>query len=87
MGYLAQGEHSVGDIARSLQMEQPQTSKHLKVLLKVDLVRVREAGKQRMYRLNPPALKPIYSWIQPFEQLWNERLDRLDEYLAHKGER
>jgi hypothetical protein len=51
------------------------------VLRQVGLVEVREVGKQRHYRLNGLALKPIHDWTKSFEHLWNQRLDRLEDYL------
>ena len=62
-------------------MRQPQASKHLRVLKEVGLVRVREVGQQRLYALHSEGLKPINEWVKPFEQFWNERFERLDEYL------
>jgi hypothetical protein len=50
-------------------------------LKQVGLVSVLGVGQQRLYKLNAEALKPIHDWVTPFERLWNERLDRLDEYL------
>ena len=78
---LAHGERSVNELVDALDLAQPQVSKHLAVLSKVGLVSVRKAGRQRFYRLNAKALKPVHDWVKTFEQLWNERLDRLDEYL------
>ena len=78
---LATGESSVGDLVARLHLSQPQVSKHLGVLRTVDLVRARTAGRQRLYRVNGPALKPIHDWVATFEQHWNERLDRLDDLL------
>jgi DNA-binding transcriptional ArsR family regulator len=78
---LAAGERSVNDIARSLRLKQPQASKHLKVLKAVGLVNVRGAGQRRLYAMNGDKLKPIHDWVKRFEQMWAERLDRLDEYL------
>ena len=78
---LARGERSVNDLVDALELAQPQVSKHLAVLSKVGLVSVRKAGRQRFYRLNADALKPVHDWLKTFERLWNERLDRLDEYL------
>ena len=86
---LAGGERSVSDIAKSLRLEQPQTSKHLAVLREVGLVEVRSQGKQRLYRLHSEALKPVHEWVSRFEHLWDERLDRLEQYLEevqNKGE-
>lgn len=82
LGALAGGEVAVGDLVERLHLTQPQVSKHLGVLRAVDLVRCRTVGRQRLYRVNGPALKPIHDWLRAFEGLWNERLDRLDDYLA-----
>jgi DNA-binding transcriptional ArsR family regulator len=78
---LALGERSVNDIAAALGMRQPQVSKHLRVLREVGLVRVRGEGRQQFYALNGEALRPIYEWVSPYEQMWRERYERLDELL------
>jgi DNA-binding transcriptional ArsR family regulator len=85
---LAGGERSVNELVNLLKTKQPQVSKHLKVLKEVGLVSVRGVGQQRLYKLNPEAIKPVHDWVKPFECLWNERLDRLDDYLKElqKGE-
>lgn len=79
---LAEGERSVNEIAEAMQMKQPQASKHLLVLKEVGLVQVRVAGQQRLYRLQGEGLKPIHDWTAKFEHCWNERLDRLTQYLS-----
>ena len=78
---LSAGEQSVNDIAGALGIRQPQSSKHLRVLREVGLVTVRDAGQQRLYRLNAEGLRPIHEWVTPFERAWSERYDRLDEIL------
>lgn len=78
---LAQGEMAVNEIAEALDMRQPQTSKHLRVLREVGLVTVRGEGKQRLYRLNAAELQPVHDWVNQYERFWNERFDRLDDYL------
>lgn len=78
---LAKGELSVNEIADTLELKQPQVSKHLRVLKAVDLVSVRSEGQQHFYKIKADGLKPIHEWVKPFEQLWNERFDRLAEYL------
>jgi DNA-binding transcriptional ArsR family regulator len=80
---LAQGELSVNNIANALDLKQPQTSKHLRVLKEVGLVSVQKTGRQRVYRLNGIRLKPVYEWVQGFEHLWSERFDQLETYLNH----
>ena len=78
---LAQGELPVNDLVTLLGLAQPQVSKHLRVLREVDLVRVRDEGRQRMYRLNAEPLKPIHEWLRRYEQMWNERFDLLEQVL------
>jgi DNA-binding transcriptional ArsR family regulator len=84
---LAHGERSVNDLVALLGLAQPQVSKHLRVLREVGLVDVRDDGRQRLYRLNGRALKPIHDWVRTYERTWNERLDALDDLLEDvKGE-
>jgi DNA-binding transcriptional ArsR family regulator len=78
---LATGERPVNDLVRVLGLAQPQVSKHLRVLREVGAVDVREQGRQRLYRLNGQALKPIHDWVQEYERTWTERFDRLDAVL------
>jgi DNA-binding transcriptional ArsR family regulator len=78
---LAGGELPVNDLVEQLGLAQPQVSKHLRVLREVDLVSVRDEGRQRMYRINGGPLKPIADWLANFEALWSERFDRLDAVL------
>ncbi len=79
---LSIGELSVNELVEKMQLAQPQVSKHLQVLRQVDLVRVRTVGRSRVYRVNGPALKPVHDWVVGFEQHWNERFNRLDDYLG-----
>ena len=62
-------------------MAQPQVSKHLRVLREVGAVQVREDGRQRLYRLNGRALKPIHDWIREYEHTWDERFAAVDVVL------
>jgi DNA-binding transcriptional ArsR family regulator len=78
---LAGGERPVNDLVRVLGLAQPQVSKHLRVLREVGAVTVRESGRQRLYRLNGEALKPVHDWVKAYERSWSERFDRLDAVL------
>jgi DNA-binding transcriptional ArsR family regulator len=78
---LAGGERPVNDLVRMLGLAQPQVSKHLRVLREVGAVEVREQGRQRLYRLNGHALKPIHDWVKDYEGTWSERFDELDVVL------
>ena len=81
MDVLVGGERPVNDLVRLLGLAQPQVSKHLRVLREVGAVDVREEGRQRLYRLNGRALKPIHDWVKGYEDSWSERFDRLDVVL------
>ena len=78
---LQGGEWPVTELARDLAMSQPQASKHLRVLREVGAVDVRDEGRQRLYRLNGHALKPIHDWVKTYERSWSERFERLDVVL------
>ena len=78
---LITGEKAVGDIVNDLSMSQPQVSKHLRVLSEVGLVRCRAEGRRRLYRLEPEHLRPLREWLVKYEQVWNDRMDRMDKYL------
>lgn len=79
---IAAGERSVNDLVAVLGLPQPLVSKHLRVLREVGVVVVRDEGRQRLYRLNGIALKPIFDWVKDFELMWSERFTRLDVVLA-----
>jgi DNA-binding transcriptional ArsR family regulator len=78
---LAGGERPVNDLVELLGVAQPQVSKHLRVLREVGVVEVRDVGRQRLYRLNGQALKPIHDWVSNYERMWTDRFDELDVVL------
>jgi DNA-binding transcriptional ArsR family regulator len=78
---LVGGELPVNELVRELGLAQPQVSKHLRVLREVGAVEVRDSGRQRLYRVNADALKPIHDWVKAYEQSWSERFDELDRVL------
>jgi DNA-binding transcriptional ArsR family regulator len=78
---LALGETSVTELAEPFAMSMPAVSKHLKVLERAGLiVRGREA-QWRPCRIDAQALKPVDDWLESYRRLWEERFDRLDDYL------
>jgi DNA-binding transcriptional ArsR family regulator len=87
---LIAGEKPVGAIVNELSMSQPQVSKHLRVLSEVGLVTCRAEGRRRLYRLEPARLRPLQEWLAKYEQAWNDRMDRMSDYLKElqqQGER
>ena len=84
LNYLALQERGVGDIVTSLGIEQPSVSKHLGVLRRVGLVRVRRNGRHMFYRTNAEAIRPVYEWTKTFEWLWQHQLTRVKERAEAK---
>jgi DNA-binding transcriptional ArsR family regulator len=79
LSYLATHERPVGDIVSALRIDQPSVSKHLGVLRKVGLVRMRCDGRHKYYRTNAEAIKPLHAWTSEFEKLWQHQLLRVKE--------
>ena len=78
---LRDGPLTVGEIAERLGLQQPQVSKHLKVLSETDIVEVQPQANRRIYKLRREPFQELESWLQSFRRLWEERFDRLDDYL------
>jgi DNA-binding transcriptional ArsR family regulator len=78
---LAAGEASVTEIAQPFDMTLPAVSKHLKVLERAGLIRRGRRAQWRPCRLRAERLKEVDDWVQRYRQHWDERFDRLDDYL------
>src|SRR6202012_5970957 len=79
LSYLAGAERPVGEIVAALGLEQPSVSKHLRVLREVGLVRMRCQGRQKLYRTNAEAIRPLHEWAGTFERYWQHQLSRVKE--------
>ncbi|GAC1475282.1 MAG: metalloregulator ArsR/SmtB family transcription factor [Ktedonobacteraceae bacterium] len=78
---LRDGPLTVGEIVERLELQQPQVSKHLKVLSEADIVEVQPQANRRIYKLRREPFQELEAWLQSFHRLWEERFDRLDDYL------
>ncbi len=78
---LRHGPLTVGEIAEQLSLLQPQTSKHLRVLSKAGLVEVQAIANRRIYKLRSEPFQEIDSWLETYRNIWEERLDNLEDYL------
>ena len=76
---------TVSTLVEQLGLSQPGVSKHLKVLRRANLVRVRPDGQKRWYELNPAPLADLDSWLQPYRQFWAVRFDRLEQHLRDRA--
>jgi DNA-binding transcriptional ArsR family regulator len=78
---LFSGECSVGELAEPFEMSKPAVSKHLRVLERAGLIAQRRDAQWRRCRLKAGPLKEVSDWTERYRQLWEERLDRLDQYV------
>lgn len=78
---LSGGESSVKELAKPFAMSLPAISKHLKVLERAGLIERGREAQWRPCRLHAKPLKDVANWIEQYRQFWEERLDRLDQYL------
>jgi DNA-binding transcriptional ArsR family regulator len=79
LNYLAAAERPVGEIVAALGLEQPSVSKHLRVLRDTGLVRMRCHGRQKLYRTNAEAIRPLHQWAATFERYWQHQLHRVKD--------
>ena len=79
---LAGGEVSAGELARRFPVSRPAISRHLRVLREAGLVTARSDGKRRLYALDPAPLRDLDVWLEPYRDLWAQRLDALDTEIA-----
>jgi DNA-binding transcriptional ArsR family regulator len=85
LSFLALQERPVGDIVTALGFEQPSVSKHLRVLKDVGLVAVRRDGRNKFYRTEAEALRPLHEWTETFARFWRHQLQRVKERAEAKA--
>ncbi len=84
---LASGETSVTELAQPFEMSLPAVSKHLKVLQRAGLIERGRRAQWRPCRLDAGPLKEVDDWVERYRTFWEERFDRLDDYLRELQER
>lgn len=78
---LSLGEASVSELSKPFDISGPAISKHLKVLEKAGLITRGREAQWRPCKIEPQALKGVDEWLERYRKFWEERLDRLDDYL------
>ncbi|MEN2768297.1 ArsR/SmtB family transcription factor [Ornithinibacillus xuwenensis] len=78
---LREGPLTVGEIAETLQIRQPQASKHLRVLGEAGIVAAHADANRRIYQLRKEPFIQLDKWLASYRNIWEERLDSLDDYL------
>jgi DNA-binding transcriptional ArsR family regulator len=78
---LRAGPRPVNEIGDRLRLNQPQVSKHLRVLRHAGLVDVEPRAQQRVYELRAQKLRQLHEWLERYRELWDERFEELDELI------
>jgi DNA-binding transcriptional ArsR family regulator len=79
---LYKSPRTVNEIAGVLKLNQPQTSKHLKVLADAGVVEVNPVQNKRYYSLRSQPFKELDKWLEKYRRTWEDRFDRLEKLLA-----
>src|SRR5687768_5562622 len=82
LALLAGGDRAAGELADRFPVSRPAISRHLRVLREAGLVTARTDGKRRIYSLDPRPLRALDDWLDPYRELWVQRLDALDTEIA-----
>jgi len=85
LNLLAMRERPVGELVAEMGLEQPSVSKHLRVLRDTGLVHVRREGRQKFYRTNAEAIRPLHEWTETFERFWQQQLLRIKQRAEEKS--
>jgi DNA-binding transcriptional ArsR family regulator len=78
---LSKGETSVSELAKPFAMSLPAVTKHLKVLQRAGLISQGRRAQWRPCRLDPKPLREVAAWVEQYRRMWEQRLDRLEDYL------
>src|SRR5690349_23984840 len=82
IGLLASQRLTVNAVAEHFPISRPAVSRHIKILKECGLVVVRKQGRERYCELRLDRLNEVAEWVEQSRKTWNQRLDRLDEYLS-----
>jgi DNA-binding transcriptional ArsR family regulator len=78
---LMDGEASVGELARGVEMSAPSFSRHIKVLEGAGLITRHTDAQWRRCQLRQAALQAALEWLRAYERLWDDQLGKLADYV------
>ena len=74
---------TAGAIAANFNTARPTVSKHLQILSECELLKSEQNGREIYYQLNPPKMKEIADFIEPFRSMWDDRFNKLEEIMKN----
>lgn len=84
---LRSGPLPVNDISARLRLNQPQVSKHLRVLKEAGVVGAEARAQQRVYELRPEPLREMHDWLERYRRVWDARFEQLNELVVELVEK
>jgi DNA-binding transcriptional ArsR family regulator len=81
---LVDGERTAGELASHFDTSRPGVSRHLRVLREQGIVQARDAGRQRLYSLEPQPFADLDAWLERYRTFWTQRLDALDTEIHRR---
>jgi DNA-binding transcriptional ArsR family regulator len=87
IGRLARGPARISDVAAQFSMSLTGFCKHVRVLERAGLVRRTRRGRENTLKFSATPLRDVARWVSKYEQFWNARLDRLQEFFVEKQEK
>ena len=84
---LRAGPRTVNEISERLELNQPQVSKHLRVLKEAGLVDVEPRAQERHYELRAQSLRQLHQWLERYRELWDARFSGLDVLVGELKKR
>jgi DNA-binding transcriptional ArsR family regulator len=82
IGLLAKQKLTVNAVAEYFPISRPAVSRHIKILKECGLVVIHRKGRERYCEVRLDKLNEVSDWVHKYQKVWEQRLDRLDEYLS-----
>ena len=82
LGMLREGPATLSELAAPFDISRQAVTKHLDVLVRTGLVRIRREGRHRIHVLDSDPLREVKGWLAPYADAWDRRLARLEEHLG-----
>jgi DNA-binding transcriptional ArsR family regulator len=87
IGLLANQKLTINQVAEHFPISRPAISKHIKILRECGLVVVHRRGRERYCEARLEKLNEVIDWVEQYQKLWEQRFDRLDQYLNELQEK
>jgi DNA-binding transcriptional ArsR family regulator len=78
---IAKKAMNLNAIAGNFEISRPSISQHIKILNECGIITIEKSGRERYCKIQPTNLKVIADWVEPFRELWEQKLDSFEEYL------